>query len=45
MAPKNQSRLNKLQETVSVGKQIIRPSDNPLGLTQLLSVPRFSHPL
>ncbi|MFM7390571.1 MAG: flagellar hook-associated protein FlgL [Vampirovibrionales bacterium] len=37
---KNQSRLNNLQETVSVGKQIIRPSDNPLGLTQLLSVTR-----
>jgi flagellar hook-associated protein 3 FlgL len=36
----SQVRLNKIQEQASLGRKIIRASDDPLGLTQLLSVTR-----
>jgi flagellar hook-associated protein 3 FlgL len=34
---RSQVRLNEIQEKVSVGKNIIRPSDDPLGVTQVIS--------
>jgi flagellar hook-associated protein 3 FlgL len=34
---RSQVRLNEIQEKVSVGRNIIRPSDDPLGATQVLS--------
>ena len=36
----SQVRLNKIQEQASLGRKIIRASDDPLGVTQLLSVTR-----
>lgn len=37
---RSQVRLNEIQEKVSVGRNIIRPSDDPLGATQVLSAVR-----
>lgn len=34
----NQSQLSRLQERVSAGQNILRPSDDPLGATQLLDL-------
>jgi len=35
-----QSRLNTIQEKVSTGRNINRPSDDPLGLTQIMDITR-----